>query len=171
MARGRRRRRHGIVTLTIKSHPESPGSSVGDASSWTRRDLRIYQSLLHLYGNFEVGGGVPRNSIFDAMEARAALAAVFVVCLAVCSTVTPVTSARSADDDTGSSRQDEGRSSLEGEVRWLKEKTAELATVAERLKAEMASKVNTPFDLIKKPKVNKRHCWDVADVCCMWNIC
>lgn len=60
------------------------------------------------------------------MEARAAAVAVFVVCFAVCATVVPVTSARSADDDAGSSRQDDGRSSLDGEIRWLKEKTAEV---------------------------------------------
>jgi len=24
---------------------------------------------------------------------------------------------------------------------------------------------------VKRSRVHKRHCWDVADICCMWNVC
>lgn len=98
--------------MTIKSHPESPGSSV------RRQQLTKIFEVLYLFAISTF-----REIILDAMEARA-VAAVIVVCFAVCATVA-VTSARSAEDDASPSRQDEGRS-LDGEIRWLKEKTAEV---------------------------------------------
>jgi len=59
------------------------------------------------------------------------------------------------------------------EVQYLKEKTAELALVAERVRSIASSRLNRPdMRTGHLPRtMNKRHCWDVADVCCMWNIC
>lgn len=90
----------------------------------------------------------------------------------VCSATSVVCSGRPTDDDSiAAPRQSEEGRSLDSELRWLKEKTAELALVADKVKADLISRTNSGNDQVKKTRVNKRHCWDVADVCCMWNIC
>jgi hypothetical protein len=58
------------------------------------------------------------------------------------------------------------------ELQYLKERTAELAVVADRVKAVLASRQGHDSRGPQGTRgITKRHCWDVADVCCMWSIC
>lgn len=58
------------------------------------------------------------------------------------------------------------------ELQYLKERTSELAVVADRVKAVLAARQGHDGRGLQGTRgITKRHCWDVADVCCMWSIC